>query len=170
MTGNTRPNLPTTPGAFQTTYNGDDTGDAFVSKLRRQRLGPLLLHLPRRKQGGRCLGIAVDGSGNAYVTGITGSSDFPTTPGAFLWPGGGRFVTKLNPAGSALVYPTSSIGGSAIAVDAAGEAYLTGGAACQFPHHPRRLPDHLCGSGCLCQQAERCRFGPALLHLPRRER
>ena len=55
-------------------------------------------------------GIAVDASGNAYVTGFTASSDFPTTPGVFQtnFPGGefDAFVSKLNAAGSALLYST----------------------------------------------------------------
>jgi hypothetical protein len=79
-------------------------------------------------------GIAVDGSGNAYVTGYTESTDYDVTPGAFQTTnGGGRdvFVTKLNATGTALVYSTY-IGGSdddrgnAIAVDGSGNAYVTG--------------------------------------------
>ena len=55
-------------------------------------------------------GIAVDAAGNAYVTGYTDSTDFPTTAGAFQTTYGGgdydAFVTKLNPTGTALVYST----------------------------------------------------------------
>ena len=55
-------------------------------------------------------GIAVDTAGNAYVTGTTYSTDFPTTAGAFQTTFGGgnadAFVTKLNPTGTALVYST----------------------------------------------------------------
>jgi hypothetical protein len=78
--------------------------------------------------------IAVDATGSAYVTGVTASSDFPTTPGAFQTSHGVdyiAFVAKLNAAGSALVYSTY-LGGSGgdyaagIAVDAAGNAYVTG--------------------------------------------
>ena len=59
-------------------------------------------------------GIAVDGAGNAYLTGYTGSPDFPTTAGAFdtTYNGGGdAFVTKLNASGAALGYSTY-LGGS----------------------------------------------------------
>jgi len=78
--------------------------------------------------------IAVDGSGNAYVTGRTTSTDYDVTPGAFQTTNGGGedvFVTKLNATGTALVYSTY-IGGSgndwgnAIAVDGSGNAYVTG--------------------------------------------
>jgi hypothetical protein len=59
------------------------------------------------------LRIAVDGLGNAYVTGFTFSANFPTTPRAFqtIFSGGDAFVTKLNASGSALVYSTY-LGGS----------------------------------------------------------
>jgi hypothetical protein len=78
-------------------------------------------------------GIAVDSSGNAYVTGITVSTDFPTmNPLQPANAGGGDvFVTELNPAGSALVYSTylggsGSDGGYSITVDSSGNAYVTG--------------------------------------------
>jgi sugar lactone lactonase YvrE len=75
-------------------------------------------------------GIAVDGSGYAYITGSTFSSDFPVTFGTYQ---GNQdvFVTKLNPTGTGLVYSTY-IGGTAsdtgrgIALDNAGNAYVTG--------------------------------------------
>lgn len=76
---------------------------------------------------------------HAYVTGMTNSAwDFPTTPGALQHRrfGGATdvFVTQLNATGSALVYSTFLGGngedeGSAIAVDAVGNAYLTGSTA-----------------------------------------
>src|SRR5213593_2593929 len=86
-------------------------------------------------------GIAVDAAGNAYVTGDANSSDFPTTLGAFQPTGRGpAFVTKLNATGSALAYSTYLGNGngnaSAIAVDAAGNAYVTGIAGPNFPTTP----------------------------------
>src|SRR5207249_5008054 len=80
--------------------------------------------------------IAVDSSGNAFVTGEVRSIKFPTTPGAFQKVSGDSwasdaFITKLNPAGSELVYSTF-LGGNGhdwaygIALDAADNAYVTG--------------------------------------------
>jgi pimeloyl-ACP methyl ester carboxylesterase len=126
-------NFPTTPGAFQTTLG--TWIDAFVVKLNAD--GSALVY--STYLGGAntewAKGIAVDASGNAYITGYTGSSDFPATPGAFQTGSGGAydaFVTKLNATGSALVYSTY-LGGSSsdqvwggIAVDASGNAYVTG--------------------------------------------
>lgn len=76
--------------------------------------------------------IAVDSQGSAYVTGLSISPAFPTTPGALKTESfDGAFVTKLDPTGSSLIYSTylSGSGGSSgtsIAVDAAGNAYITG--------------------------------------------
>jgi hypothetical protein len=131
-------NFPTTPGALDTIYGGGEYyGDAFVAKVSPD--GSTLEY--STFLGGSSddwgVGIAVDGSGAAYVTGFTYSSDFPATPGAFdtAYNGaelyGDAFVAKLNAAGSDLDYATF-LGGSlgeeanSIAVDAAGSAYMTG--------------------------------------------
>jgi hypothetical protein len=77
-------------------------------------------------------GIAVDGNGNAYVTGYTASSDFPTQNPFQTWQGGPDcFVTKLAGSGSSLIYSTYLGGASyeqgfGIAIDGSGNAYVTG--------------------------------------------
>jgi len=78
-------------------------------------------------------GIAVDGSGNAYVTGVTESSDFPTASAKYGSNAGGSdaFVTKLNASGNGLTYSTYLGGnnddvGYDVAVDGTGNAYVTG--------------------------------------------
>ena len=72
-------------------------------------------------------GIAVDGAGNAYVTGQAGTLTFPHTPGAYQSPNPGAFVTKLNPQGNGLVYSAFVDGITpSIAVDSSGNAYITG--------------------------------------------
>jgi hypothetical protein len=123
--------FPTTPVAFDTTHNGGD--EAFVAKLNPagSRLAYATFLGGSSSDSGR--GIAVDASGSALVAGITGSSDFPTTPTAFdtTSNGGDAFVARLDPAGSALAYSTF-LGGSqydasyTIAVDASGAAYVAG--------------------------------------------
>lgn len=129
----TASNFPTTFGAVQNSYAG--SGDAFVSKLNPS--GSDLVY--STYLGGRgndyADAIAVDASGNAYVTGQTNSTDFPVTSGALqshLRGSVDAFVSKLNADGSAPVYSTY-LGGSGwdfaagIAVDANNNAYVTGG-------------------------------------------
>jgi len=135
VTGQTSsPNFPTTKGAFQTTFAGGpswSSTDAFLMKL--DAIGSTLVYSTYLGGSGADwgYGIVVDASGNAYATGYTSSTDFPTTPGAFQPTGsGGAFVTKLDPTGAALVYSTYLGGndaqGRGIAVDADGNAYVTG--------------------------------------------
>ena len=141
-------NFPVTSGAFQTTNRPALIGLAtgFVTKLNANGtglvystyLGGSLLDEPNS--------IAVDSKGNAYISGLTFSSDFPTTPGVLQTTnrsapidGFNDFVTKLNPSGSSLVYSTY-LGGSQengselgslywtnpVAVDKSGNAYVEG--------------------------------------------
>ncbi|HKY42980.1 MAG TPA: SBBP repeat-containing protein [Pyrinomonadaceae bacterium] len=129
ITGETRStNLPTTPGAFQITHGGG-TRDTFVAGF--NPAGSSLVY--STYLGGTAdeigAGIATDSAGNAYVTGTTLSSNFPTTPGAFqtaLSPGG--FVCKFNSIGS-LIYSTyfeRLSNARDVAVNSLGEAYVTG--------------------------------------------
>jgi hypothetical protein len=140
VTGNaSSPDFPTTPGAFQTTYNN---GDAFVSKINPKSSALVYSTYLGGSAYDYGQGIAVDSSGDAYVTGFTASTDFPTMNPLQPTFGGGysdAFVTELNPAGSALVYSTYLGGsgndyGQGIAVDSAGNAYVTGQtASTNFP-------------------------------------
>ncbi|MCX6617417.1 MAG: SBBP repeat-containing protein, partial [Acidobacteria bacterium] len=146
VTGSTMStDFPTTLGAYQSPNPGGQ--DAFVTKLAPD--GSALVYSVRLGGGsidvGR--GIAVDSNGNAYVTGETFSTNFPTwnasqTSNGAVWD---AFVTKLNPAGSALLYSTY-LGGNAddmgrgIAVDTLGNAYVTGDTrSTDFPTTPGAL-------------------------------
>jgi hypothetical protein len=131
--------FPTTAGAFQTA--APRNGDAFVTKFNATGTGLVY----STYLGGSDLeygnGIAVDGGGNAYVAGTTSSQNFPVSSAFQQKFGGGNrdaFVTKFNASGTGLVY-SSYLGGSTsdsaegIAVDAAGNAYLTGYTSGDFP-------------------------------------
>jgi hypothetical protein len=82
----------------------------------------------------QAFGLALDDSGNIYVTGDTQSADFPTTPGAFqsTYGGGGdAFLSKLSPNANALLYSTFIGGtgadqGNGVAVDSAGNTVVVG--------------------------------------------
>ncbi|WP_446483090.1 DUF7948 domain-containing protein [Cohnella xylanilytica] len=140
----TSANFPVTSGAFQPEIGG--SRDGFVIKLSSD--GSALLY--STYLGGSSVdngnAIAVDGSGHAYVTGTTSSTDFPTTPGAFQTAGGDNlgdiFVTKLSADGSALLYSTYIAGnhideGLAIAIDGSGNAYVAGATiSSNFPTTP----------------------------------
>lgn len=164
-------NFPATSGAYQTSNNNSaSTFDAFVAKL--NPTGTALVYATYLGGSGNTsvagtlnhgdypTGISVDSNGEAYVAGIAYSVDFPVTSGAFQKTNQGGtngvsngFVTKINAAGSALVYSTY-LGGSglsgyageaslgdtggdgcaSIAIDASGDAYLTGTAySTNFP-------------------------------------
>ncbi len=123
-------NFPT-QSAYQGTLLG--TYNAFVTKL--TPAGNALVYSTylggSGVDGGN--GIAVDGAGSAYVTGMTRSPNFPTQSALRSAYGGewDAFVTKLTPAGNALVYSTYLGGsnydrGNGIATDAAGAAYVVG--------------------------------------------
>ena len=124
--------FPTT-SLFQASNAG--SSDVFVTKL--NAAGSAVVYSTYVGGSGTfdlARGMAIDSSGNVYVTGHTSSNDFPTTTGVFqTTPPSGfdPFVFKLNAAGSALVYSTYAGGngnetGLAIAVNTGGVAYITG--------------------------------------------
>lgn len=163
VTGETESkNFPTTPAAPQrrcatcAPEKGGYSPDAFLAKLdpsgSRLHYGTFL--------GGDSVdqpnGLAVDRAGNAYVAGWTASSDFPTTKGAFdtSFDGGTAFVVKLNRAGTRLTFATalggacSGCGGaSGVALDSAGNAWVTGATTKSFPTTKGAFRPRFAGSG-----------------------
>jgi len=147
VTGETfSPDFPTTPGAFDTTYNG--LRDAFVAKLNATGSGLVYATYLGGSDRDNGRGIAVDASASAYITGGTYSVDFPTTPGAFDGALGGlddAFVAKLTETGTGLLYSTylggsSSDEGFSVQVHALGSAYATGAtASADFPTTPAAI-------------------------------
>jgi hypothetical protein len=127
--------LVTTAGSYKPTYAGSYY-DAYVQKLNPSGTAVIYSTYLGGTSSDSAYGLAVDPSGNAYVTGTTGNAaGFPTTSGALQTGYGGGaadgFIAKLNPTGTDLVYSTL-IGGSqqdgsyAIAVGTDGSAYFTG--------------------------------------------
>ena len=142
--GTVSTDFPTTAGAAQTTHAG--VTDIFVTRLEATGSGLVYSTYLGGSAGEGSGGIAVDGVGNAYVTGDTGSTDFPTTAGAIQSTHAGRsdaFLTKLAATGSELVYSTylgasDDDSGFGIAVDGAGSAYVVGSTffSTDFPTTP----------------------------------
>jgi hypothetical protein len=128
----TSTNFPTA-NPLQATYGGGLT-DVFVAKISADGSTKLYsTYLGGSGEDGG-YGIAVDASGNAYVTGLTASTNFPTTNPLQATYGGGTydaFVTKISANGSAKLYSTYLGGadwdqGEGIAVDSSGNAYVIG--------------------------------------------
>lgn len=145
------PNFPTTPGAYDRSCGSDGlcngTYDGFVTELNTSANALVFSTFLGGSNYDYTAGIALDSSGAIYVSGNTISTDFPITSGAAQTTFGGMSagcnpttgaicgdvtVTKLNPGGETLAYSTY-LGGSldeypgmSMAVDASGNAYLTG--------------------------------------------
>ncbi|MGB0386930.1 MAG: SBBP repeat-containing protein [Ardenticatenaceae bacterium] len=125
--------FPTTAGAFDTTHSGDFDFDAFVVKVDPQ--GQLVYSTLLGSSGSDdATAIAIDGAGNAYVTGSTWATDFPVTSDAYNATHNGErdlFFAKLSADGSQLEYATF-IGGSSqeqaeeMVLDSNGQIYVTG--------------------------------------------
>lgn len=126
-------NYPTIGSPIQGQNAGAE--DAFISKINPTGTALVYSTYLGGSAGDLATGIALDSSNNAYVTGITGSSNFPTTTNAFQTAQAGSFdngfVTEIKADGSTKIYSTylGGTGGNdplGIAVDSAGEAYVTG--------------------------------------------
>jgi uncharacterized protein (TIGR03437 family) len=136
------PNFPTTANAISRKFGGEIDlgplrfGDAFVSKL--DPTGSHLLYSTYLggSEADVAYGIAVDSTGAAYISGGTGSPNFPTTPGALQTtytgytpnappsPGPEGFVTKIDGSGD-LVYSTFISAGGGLVVDTSGQTYVS---------------------------------------------
>ena len=153
ITGNVSSNATNfaTAGAFQTTYGGG-SADAFVAKFNTNLSGAVgRIYTTYLGGSAKDIGgadgslnpgraIAIDESGNAYITGSTSSANFPLANAAQGVIGGQNdaFVSKLNPTGTALLYSTFLGGtgddfGKSIAVNVAGGASITGVVGPNFP-------------------------------------
>jgi RHS repeat-associated protein len=140
VAGFTNSFLPTTPGVVQGTFGGG-AYDAFVTKF--NAAGSTLVYSTFVGGSGadRGEGVALDGAGDAFVVGLTQSSDFPTHSAVQGALSGSQdaFVAKLNPAAATLTYSTY-LGGSGtdaaagVALDGAGAAFVVGAtASTDFP-------------------------------------
>ena len=150
-----------TPGAVQTNYLGGSlSGDAFIACF--DNSGTNLVYVTYLGGSGNdgILGLAVDSTGHAFLTGFTDSPNFPTTNALFPHIGGSidkfakaypidGFVTELNPTGSGLIYSTYLGGASmdaawGIALDTNDNAFVTGFTySTNFPVTPTALLSHL---------------------------
>jgi hypothetical protein len=164
VTGSTQSSNFPIEGAFQSSFGG--YYDAFVTKL--NAAGDALVYSTYLGGGSDDYGygITVDTSGNAYLTGFTNSTNFPTMSplqGSKASGDYDAFVTKLNAAGNALVYSTY-LGRKWLRN---GHSHRRGLFRQRLPdggHHLGELPHEESPSGvlwrwirCLCEQAERCR-------------
>jgi hypothetical protein len=141
-----------TAGASDTTYGGGS--DSFVARLTNDGSALAYATYIGGSSGDSGKGIALDNEGSAYITGSTGSSDFPTTPGSHDTSRGGgadAFVTKVSPDGASLAYSTL-VGGTrteqaeSIAVNPRGEAHITGYTGSpDFPTTPDAIDSTLAG-------------------------
>lgn len=177
VTGSTTSrNFPTTPGVFQPQCEGGGSciQDAFVLRINGTASELIYSTFLGGTNVDSAHSIAIDVNSGlasaAYITGITQSADFPTTPGAFQpqWTGGGvvgsdAFVTKLDAQGRTLLY-SSFLGGSNydnasdIAVDADGAAYVIGTTtSADFPTTAGAL-DTTCGSDGACNSTGTQRY------------
>jgi len=124
-------NFPVTAGAYQTALSGMYS-DVFVTKLNATGTAAIYSTYIGNQYGDEGRDIAINAAGEAFITGL-GNASYPVTAAGIHPNGtyGGAIITKLNASGTALIY-SGMLGGSmgacgyAIAIDAAGEAFVTG--------------------------------------------
>ncbi len=156
-----------TPGAVQTNFQGGTlNGDGFVAKF--DSLGTNLIYLTYLGGSGDdgVVGIALDGSGDAYVAGFTDSPNFPTKKAIYPtiagtnYPPGylvDAFVSELNPNGTNLLFSTylggsASDGATGIALDSSNNIYVTGLTfSTNFPTTANAYQKHIAVSNWLYQ-------------------
>jgi hypothetical protein len=135
--------FPTTPGAFQKSDPGgpNSFASSFVAEM--NPTGTALMYSTYLGGSGsdQALALALNQSGNAYVVGAAGSTDFPVTPGAYETTniaGTSGFITELESDGSGLVYSSYlNLGpAGAVALDGDLDAYVAGTAATNAPASP----------------------------------
>ena len=157
------------PGAA----NSPAISDAFVTKIKgeaRRSVIRLILVARTMMQGSKSPPTR---KGNAYITGNTDSMDFPVVNPLQGPPGNGDvFVTKMNPAGTALVYSTFLAGSGLdnaadIKIDAVGDAYVYGGTTSNNFPVSSALQTFAGRSGFICGQDQCRRYRSRLVHLSR---
>jgi uncharacterized repeat protein (TIGR01451 family) len=126
-------NFPATAGSFAPNYRGGDF-DGVVFKLNGPGNALAYSGFLGGEENDSTEGVVVDSAGDAYVTGGTKSTAFPTTINAYQGTRAGdtdAYLTKINPSGSSLLYSTYVGGsgtdrGSGVVIDANGNAYVAG--------------------------------------------
>lgn len=129
--------FPITSLAFQTTNKGFSgvNPTVFVTEFNPTGSGLVFSTFLGGTGGDVATGIALDGTGEVFLTGSTGSADFPVTSDAFQTTGNGTFVSEMSPNLAELVYSTflgGSFGAVGIAVDPAGNFYVAGGTGSDY--------------------------------------
>ena len=143
------PQFPATPGAWQTAFAGPAPAypyytlpptDAFIAKINSAGTALVWATYLGGKAADVAKSVALDPSGNVWLTGVTASADFPNAQG---WSNGGDFATAVNPSGSALAYsaryPDNAISQS-VAVDPSGLLHLAGPTGIVSTVSPNRAP------------------------------
>jgi hypothetical protein len=126
--------FPATPGAYQSTYGGDN--DAFVMKFNSTGTALVYATLVGGEYDDTGKQILVDSAGNATIDGPTYSPNYPiTSNGLRQASGAGGFITTLNPTGTGLLYSTvlNNVESINVKRDTAGYYYAGGSAGLSLP-------------------------------------